>query len=95
MEDINYLIKDMEVSYKFNNGDTTEIFLIGGVEEYYARFIGIDISNMEDGNLKLSQTGIIDRIIAVIEINYETNNTRSELAANIILYKDENGASRK
>ena len=95
MEEINYLIKDMEVSYKFTNGDMTEIFLIGGVEEYYARFIGIDISNMEDGNLKLSQTGIIDRIIAVIEINYETNNTRSELAANIILYKDENGASRK
>ena len=72
----------------------TEIFLIE-VEGYYVGFIVIDIRKTDYGKLKLSQTGIIDRILDALGMNYETTNICSEPADTNKISKDDNGDPRK
>lgn len=66
------------------------------VESNYEGFLGIDInpSKHVEGALELLQTGLIDRILAALNLDHANVSEREEPAVAISLGKDENGPPR-
>lgn len=65
------------------------------VEEDYAGFLGIDIVKKDDGTIELLQTGLIDRILAVLDLDGERVATKATPALTETLGKDIDGPPRK
>jgi hypothetical protein len=87
---IDTMIADLE---KPRNKDLHK-FLIK-VEDDYAGFLGIDIRRNEDGTIELLQTGLIDRILAALNMIDADVTIRQEPAAKEPLGKDVEGPQRK
>jgi hypothetical protein len=66
------------------------------VESDYEGFLGIDInpSKHVEGALELLQTGLIDRILAALNLDHDNVSERGEPAVATPLGKDENGPPR-
>jgi len=82
-------------SLKNDSSDEKEVFLLD-VEDNYASFLGIDISESKtvEGAVELLQTGLIDRILAALNLDDDDVVIRTEPASSIPLTKDENGPLR-
>ena len=65
------------------------------IEEDYAGFLGINIHHHDDGSIELLQTGLIDRIIAGLNLDDPETKVKSTPARVEPLLKDENGPPRK
>lgn len=67
------------------------------VESDYEGFLGIDIrpSQIESNALELLQIGLIDRILAALNLENDDTATRNEPASATTLGKDESGPPRK
>ena len=67
------------------------------VEDNYAGFLGIDISESKtvEGAVELLQTGLIYRILAALNLDDDDVIIRTEPASSTPLTKDENGPPRK
>ena len=91
-EDIDSVID----SLKNDLSDGKEVFLLD-VEDNYAGFLGIDISESKtvEGAVKLLQTGLTDRILAALNLNDGDVVIRMEPASSTPFTKDENGPPRK
>jgi len=91
-EDINSVID----SLKNDLSDGKEVFLLD-VEDNYAGFLGIDISESKtvEGAVKLLQTGLTDQILAALNLDDGDIVIRMEPASSIPPTKDENGPPRK
>ena len=83
-------------SGKLPNGNIGRKYFLD-VEGDYAGFLGIDISKSEEieGAIELLQTGLIDWILAALNLDDDSINTCTEPAASTPLGKDENGPGRK
>ena len=91
-EDIDSVID----SLKNDTSNGKEVFLLE-VEDDYAGFLGIDISESKtvDGAVELLQTGLIDRILAALNLDDDDVVIRTEPASSTPLTKDESGPPRK
>ena len=65
------------------------------VESDYAGFLGIDIHRNEDGTIELLQIGLIDRILAALNLEDDDVAIKLEPASKEPLGKDEHGPPRK
>lgn len=67
------------------------------VEGDYAGFLGINISKSTtiDRALELLQTGLIDRILAALNVNDDTTNVHTEPTEKKALGNEEGGPERK
>ena len=94
-KDIDEVIESLKLD-KLPDGTHVEKYLLD-VEGDYAGFLGIDIhkSDSIEGALELLQTGLIDRILAALDLDNDLVNIRSEPASTKPLGKDELGPGRK
>ncbi len=94
-KDIDEVIESLK-SDTLPDGTKVEKYLLD-VEGDYAGFLGIDInkSTSIEGALELLQTGLIDRILAALDLDDDLVNIRTEPANVKPLGKDELGPGRK
>ena len=83
-------------SLKNDSSDEKEVFLLD-VEDNYASFLGIDISESKtvEGVVELLQTGLIDRILAALNLDDDDIVIQTESATSTPHTKDENGPLQK